>query len=207
MFVNIFFINLLFFHRSNFIKLDNNATKKYNSTMKSYQEMLKSIMKSSGWSQQQLAIKLGVSFPTVNYWLNNKVTPRPNMQKRIRNLYIARDIPYEGPVFITLKANDGSLNIGDEVIILKTSSEEPDNYELFGFKRKDIENAPLGKVKLPKNKMIQVVSDPGQIIKGTKPGFRIYDRIYPGAFARIMFIVKNLAIAVVEDFGIESYNS
>ena len=175
--------------------------------MKSYQEMLKSIMKSSGWSQQQLAIKLGVSFPTVNYWLNNKVTPRPNMQKRIRNLYIARDIPYEGPVFITLKANDGSLNIGDEVIILKTSSEEPDNYELFGFKRKDIENAPLGKVKLPKNKMIQVVSNPDQIIKGTKPGFLIYDRIYPGAFARIMFIVKNLAIAVVEDFGIESYNS
>lgn len=129
------------------------------------------------------------------------------MQKRIRNLYIARDIPYEGPVFITLKANDGSLNTGDEVIILKTSSEEPDNYELFGFKRKDIEGAPLGKVKLPKNKMNQVVSNPNQIIKGTKPGFRIYDRINPGAFARIMFIVKDLAIAVVEDFGIESYNS
>ena len=55
--------------------------------------------------------------------------------------------------------------------------------------------------------MIQVVSNPNQIIKGTKPGFRIYDCINPGAFARIMFIVKSLAIAVVEDFGIESYNS
>ena len=174
--------------------------------MKSYQDMLRSIMNSSGWSQQQLAIRLGVSFPTINYWLNDKVTPRPNMQKRIRNLYIARDIPYEGPVFITLKVANDSLNVGDEIQILKSSNKDQENYDLFGFKRADIKNDPFDKVNLPKDKIIQIINDPSQIAKGTKPGFRIYDQVYPGAFARVMFILRGLAIAVIEDWGIESYD-
>ena len=128
------------------------------------------------------------------------------MQKRIRSLYVARDIPYEGPVFITLKADNSELKVGDEIQILKPSNKDSENYELFGFKREDIESNSFDKANLPKEKVIQVINDPGQIAKGTKPGFRIYDRVHPGAFARVMFILNGSAIAVIEDWGIESYS-
>ncbi len=171
--------------------------------MKSYQEMLKSILNTSGWSQQRLAVKLGVSFQTVNYWLNNKVTPRPNMRNRIRNLYIARDIPYEGPVFITLQSNNISFKVGDNILLFKSLNQEDEAYELFGAKQDDFKESPLNKALLSSEKQIQVANSPDLVIKGTKPGFSIYNRIYPGAFARIMFVFNDYAIAVVEDWGIE----
>ena len=168
--------------------------------MKTYQDMLRGILSSSGWTQQQLAVRLGVSFPTVNYWLNNKVTPHKKMQKRIRDLYIARDIPYEGPVYITLLPSKVSLKPGDEVMLVKTSE---DDYEVVGIKREDfMEGAPEP---MPEDYSISVrVANTGDAVaKGTKPGFRIYDRVYAGAYARIMFILNDSAIAVVEDWGLE----
>ncbi|MBR0480178.1 helix-turn-helix transcriptional regulator [Candidatus Saccharibacteria bacterium] len=84
--------------------------------MKNYQDMLRSILASSGWSQEQLAARLGVSFPTVNYWLNNKVIPRRNMQKRIRNLYLASKSTYDGPTYITFDLPDTvNVKIGDKI--------------------------------------------------------------------------------------------
>lgn len=41
-----------------------------------YLEQLKQILKLSGWSQEQLATKLGVSFPTINAWINKRAMPR-----------------------------------------------------------------------------------------------------------------------------------
>ena len=124
------------------------------------------------------------------------------MQKRIRNLYIARDIPYEGPVFITLKLSDSSIKVGDTVALYKTPNDESEKYELFGIKQENPESEPPTDPKQPLENTIKVINSPEQLAKGTKPGFRIYDRVNPGAFARIMFILHDSAIAVVENWGI-----
>lgn len=177
----------------------------YNRIMKNYQDMLKDILKTSGWSQQQLATRLGVSFPTVNYWLNSKVTPRKNMQKRIKDLYLARDIPYEGPVYITLLLNGSSVKVGDEILLFKTPEDGWDGYEVVGIKREDfLEPAPDP---MPANYdvSIPVANTKDTVAKGTKPALRIYDRVHAGAYARVMFIFKDSAIAVVEDFGLEMH--
>lgn len=52
-----------------------------------YLEQLKQILKFSGWSQEQLATKLGVSFPTINAWINNRAVPRTKAQLRIQELF------------------------------------------------------------------------------------------------------------------------
>lgn len=172
--------------------------------------MLSSILKSSGWSQQYLATRLGVSFPTVNYWLNNKVTPRKSMQKRIRDLYIARDIPYEGPVYITLRPNSpfANVEIGDDILLFKTTEDGPDGYKVFGLKREDSDSEsssdPTTPNFLPANRNVSltVANTSTTVAKGTQPAFRIYDRISRGTYARVMFILGNSIIAVIEDWGL-----
>jgi Fic family protein len=52
-----------------------------------YTEQLKQILKLSSWSQEQLASKLGVSFPTLNAWVNGRSIPRAKAQERIKLLY------------------------------------------------------------------------------------------------------------------------
>lgn len=52
-----------------------------------YIEQLKQILKLSSWSQEQLAVKLGVSFPTLNAWVNGRSKPRTKAQVRIGLLY------------------------------------------------------------------------------------------------------------------------
>jgi Fic family protein len=41
-----------------------------------YQKILQQIMGASGWTQETLANKLGVSFPTLNSWINGKSIPQ-----------------------------------------------------------------------------------------------------------------------------------
>lgn len=48
---------------------------------------LKQILKLSSWSQEQLASKLGVSFPALNAWVNGRSVPRAKAQERISILY------------------------------------------------------------------------------------------------------------------------
>ena len=168
--------------------------------MISYQDMLNTILKSSGWSQQQLAVKLGVSFPTVNYWLNNKVIPRKTMQKRIRDLYLARNISYVGPTYITLLLDTATstINIGDEILLFRT-----DDSGIIGLRRTDFgATSPTSSLK-NSNIIFPVASTNHQVVKGTKSAFHIYNRIHPGAYARVMFILGSSAIAVIEDFGLE----
>lgn len=174
--------------------------------MKTYQTMLKAILDSSGWTQQQLAIKLGVSFPTVNYWLNNKVTPHKKMQKRIKDLYLARNIPYEGPTFITFLPSNTKLKPGDELLLFKTPEDGQDGYEVIGIKREDFAAEPLDPTTDNHDISIRIANTASTVAKGTKPGFRIYDRIHVGAYARIMFVLQDYAIAVIEDFGLEISN-
>ncbi len=51
-------------------------------------DKLKEILASSGWSQERLAYNLGVSFSTLNNWINGKAKPRLKAAKTIDNAYL-----------------------------------------------------------------------------------------------------------------------
>lgn len=51
------------------------------------QDYLKSILKASGWSQEQLAAQLGFTFVTVNSWINGRSKPRTKALQKIEKLY------------------------------------------------------------------------------------------------------------------------
>lgn len=53
-----------------------------------YRKQLASILNSSGWSQEQLAHALDVSFPTLNSWVNGRSEPRAKAIDRIQTLYL-----------------------------------------------------------------------------------------------------------------------
>lgn len=53
-----------------------------------YATQLKSIIKASGWSQEQLASNLDVSFPTLNSWINERSQPRKKALTKIEKLYL-----------------------------------------------------------------------------------------------------------------------
>ncbi len=53
----------------------------------SISQKLKAIQKVSYLSQQNLAKEIGVSFATINSWINNRSTPHIKKQKIINNLY------------------------------------------------------------------------------------------------------------------------
>ena len=49
---------------------------------------LKSIIKASGWSQEQLAYNLDVSFVTLNSWINGRSQPRKKSLIKVEKLYL-----------------------------------------------------------------------------------------------------------------------
>lgn len=49
---------------------------------------LESIIKASGWSQEQLAYNLSVSFATLNSWINERSQPRKKALLKIEKLYL-----------------------------------------------------------------------------------------------------------------------
>lgn len=53
-----------------------------------HHSQLKSILEASGWSQEQLARNLSVSFATLNSWVNKRSTPRAKALLNIENLYL-----------------------------------------------------------------------------------------------------------------------
>lgn len=53
----------------------------------SHETQLQEILRASGLSQEALAARLGVSFPTVNAWLNRRSTPRQKAISEIEALY------------------------------------------------------------------------------------------------------------------------
>lgn len=52
-----------------------------------YSQQLKSILKASGWSQEELARRLNVSFVTLNAWVNERSEPRKKAADSIQVLY------------------------------------------------------------------------------------------------------------------------
>jgi len=55
--------------------------------MNKYSRQLKSILKASGWSQEELARHLNVSFVTLNTWVNERSQPRKKALGTIQALY------------------------------------------------------------------------------------------------------------------------
>ena len=53
-----------------------------------YVDQLKALQKASGLSQEQLAVRLDVSFATLNSWINNRSQPRTSAKERINKLYL-----------------------------------------------------------------------------------------------------------------------
>lgn len=56
--------------------------------MDAAKQRLGEILESSGWTQEQLAYQLGVSFATVNAWLNGRAVPRGKHMLLINDLYL-----------------------------------------------------------------------------------------------------------------------
>ena len=91
-------------------------------------KMLKEIMKSSGWTQEQLAGKLGVSFATINSWLNGRTKPREGVYRGIEKLYLAQDLTGEAvPVYVTIVGVDKEVRVGDNVLLERAEDNDYDD--------------------------------------------------------------------------------
>ena len=56
------------------------------STLENIAEELKKLSQQQGWSQEDLARNLGVSFATVNRWENGKTKPSRLAQEKIKQV-------------------------------------------------------------------------------------------------------------------------
>ena len=56
------------------------------STFENIAEELKKLRQQKGWSQEDLARELGVSFATVNRWENGKTKPSRLAQEKIKQV-------------------------------------------------------------------------------------------------------------------------
>lgn len=95
-------------------------------------DKLKIIKNLSGLTQEELAKKLGVSFATLNSWINERSRPRGKAESNINNLYFK----YTGQKFIL----DDPLTAKKQIIlsksrkhknILKEILKNPDIYDQF----------------------------------------------------------------------------
>lgn len=100
--------------------------------------LLKGIMKTSGWTQEQVAMKLRVSYPTMNAWVNGKSRPRRAMMEKIRRLYLAQDITDDmEPTYVTLVNVSRRLKVGDLVILEKDLSNDYDDEAILAMMMDD----------------------------------------------------------------------
>lgn len=192
--------------------------------------LLKGIMKTSGWTQEQVATKLGVSYPTMNAWVNGKSKPRRALLERIRRLYLAQDITDDiEPTFVTLVNVPRWLKVGDTVImekdfdnsyddeaisavILDSDEEWEDEPEV----REDLndeenENKVQGgeAIKVwdtdvldcPEVDFMYVANSINTVVRGTNSAGRIYDKFETKARARVLFIFHRTAIARVVEWN------
>ena len=49
-------------------------------------ELVRGIRESTGWTQEELARQIGVSFSTVNAWQRGRRNPHPYLRKRLEEL-------------------------------------------------------------------------------------------------------------------------
>ena len=151
--------------------------------------LLKGIMKTSGWTQEQVAEKLGVSFQTMNAWVNGKSRPRKTMRDKIRKLYLAQDITKDiEPTYVTLIEADG-LIVGDALLFEKSNGM--------------IKVYKLGLDANCKDYMlgVQVADLVDNAVSGTSLANQVYDRFEKKARARVLFVFQKIAIAKVVEWN------
>lgn len=192
-------------------------------------KLLKGIMKTSGWTQEEVAEKMGVSFQTINAWVNGKSKPRRAMQDKIRKLYLAQDITDDiDPTYITLVNVPRWLKVGDTVILEKDHGNDYDDEAISATILDPDENMPdiynssdededesekiLKKaepIKVWDSKVsdcieidsMYVANSISTVVRGTKSAGRIYDKFNKKARARVLFIFHKTAIARVVEWN------
>ncbi|MBR3248743.1 helix-turn-helix transcriptional regulator [Candidatus Saccharibacteria bacterium] len=163
-----------------------------------YSEMLKEVLAESHWTQEQLAAKLGVSFATVNSWINGRTTPQKSLIPEIRKLYLAQDVTNEPePVYITLvdlMGTGSALKVGDYVVLRKDCGSEFDDETIRAY----VDGVDEGGCQYA-----FVANSVRTVVRGTRSAGRIYDKFDVAARAQIMFTYKSLAIARVVSWRAE----
>lgn len=95
-------------------------------------QKLRTIQRLSGLNQEKLAQKFGVSFPTLNSWINSKSIPRKKAQKQIDDLYLdytgQKVIP---PGELAAKKQTIKNKYGSHPNVLKQIRENPDIHDQF----------------------------------------------------------------------------
>lgn len=189
-----------------------------------YSEMLKEIIKSSHWTQEQLAAKLGVSFATVNAWINGRTKPQKSLIPEIERLYLAQDVTGEpDPIYITLVNIEDDLRVGDYVILEKDHENNFDDEAIMVYRDEDgsvvlgEDDEDKGEEWEDKVEAIRVYMGESQstgyyrpmhvansvntVVRGTRSGGRIYDKFDLKARAQVVFIFKNSAIARIVEWN------
>ena len=189
--------------------------------------LLKGIMRTSGWTQEQLAANLGVSFPALNAWINGRAQPRPSMMKRIRRLYLAQDITKDKiPTYVTL-VNVSELKVGDTVLLTKDDENERDDEAIAasvlelseqvtvedGGEEWTEEESEDGEAD---EELLGIRIDPeyvaldmyvansvNTVVRGTSSAGRIYDRFEKSARAQVLFVFHRMAIARIVEWDYE----
>lgn len=90
-----------------------------------YQRYITSILKASGWSQEELAQRLSVSFVTLNAWANGRARPRRKALEAIQALYFdivgadevdLAELTQKKRLIATFKTNARAISNNEEVL-------------------------------------------------------------------------------------------
>lgn len=193
-------------------------------------KLLKGILKTSGWTQEQLASKLDVSFATLNSWVHGRTKPRGSAMDRIRRLYLAQDVTGGSePIYITL-VNAGDARVGDHVVLEKDHDNDFDDEAIkayildegMDFERDDIEIEPedwTGEIELKEKaieigpesesygcipiRQMHVANSVRTVVRGTRSAGRIYDCFGEKARAQVIFVLRDSAIARIVEWDFE----
>lgn len=96
-----------------------------------HDKKLKIIQKISGLTQERLADKIGVSFATINSWINNKSTPRKSHLDDIDNLYYEYTGQKRPPESDLQAKKDIVQKKSATVNVLEKIVDNPDLYDSF----------------------------------------------------------------------------
>jgi len=90
------------------------------------------IQRLSGKTQEKLAVELGVSFPTINSWINGKSLPRKGAEKRIDELFLRLTGRNAVPETLTAAKKSGILKKRlEHPRILRSLEDRNDLYDQF----------------------------------------------------------------------------
>ena len=184
--------------------------------------LLKGIMKTSGWTQEQVATKLGVSYPTLNAWINGKSKPRQEMRDRVRRLYLAQDVTKEAEAIYVTLVNVDDVKVGDNVILEKDYDNDFDDEAIRAYLmdgefvvEDDVkpgndeweDKVEAIRVYMGESRSVgyyrpmHVANSVNTVVRGTRSAGRIYDKFDEKARAQVVFVSKHNAIARVVEWN------